>query len=87
MYHEITHLRKSGLTVEERSPWHFQVMGSVIINVWPTKCKWMVAYDSGASFYEDAGDLLRIVTETLEARRRPISMSPTCEGSGCDTVG
>lgn len=79
IWHEITHLRKNGFEVLEQTPWHYQmVSGKTVINIWPTKRKWMVAYDSGASFYEDAGDLLRIVQEKTQPYVRPV-MPPITE--------
>ena len=65
-YPEIQFLRKKGLRVEERSPWHFQVIGKrTLVTIWPTKKKWMVQYDSGASFYESNHDLLSKVERSL----------------------
>ncbi len=64
MYYEISHLKRNGFNVVEKSPWHFQVIeGKIVINIWPTKRKWMVAYDSGASFYDGPDHLLRIIGE------------------------
>lgn len=79
MHHHLTHLKKNGLNVVTRSPWHYQVVhGRIVINVWPTSRKWMVAYDTGASLYKDASDLFRIVTKVIE-ERAPIVMPPVTD--------
>lgn len=71
-YPAIAALRNAGYTVVERSPWHYQCGN---IDIWPSKRKWMVKYDSGASFYKDAGDLLRIVMEKFE-KKKTLQMPP-----------
>lgn len=51
-YPEINQVQKAGYTVVQKSPWHFHIVnGDLLINVWPTKRKWMVPYSGGASFY------------------------------------
>lgn len=77
-YHEINVLRQAGFNVIEHSPWHFEVIsGKTVINIWPTKRKWMVKYDSGASYYSDAADLLRIVTDKMKQLNPPVMLSIT----------
>lgn len=72
MYYEITYLREKGYTVNEKSPWHYEVIGKkTLINVWPTKRKWMIQYGSGASFYSSAEDLYEKVDNILGKKRNP----------------
>ncbi len=68
-YPDIDALRAAGYTVEERSPWHYQVMGKVIVNIWPSKKKYMVEYDRGASFYEDVVEAVDGILAEKESRR------------------
>ncbi len=63
-YPDINRLRSAGYTVIEKSPWHFQVMGNVIVNIWPTKNKFMQEYGDGAAIYED-------VIEAVESLLKP----------------
>lgn len=65
MYHDIIHLRQNGYTVTQKSPYHFQIIGRVTLNIWPTARKWMVQYDSGASYYQSADHLLNIVKDKI----------------------
>lgn len=61
-YPVIQALRAAGYKVVQRSPWHYQVVHRLTtVNLWPTKNKWMVEYDSGASLYKDAADLLKSI--------------------------
>lgn len=53
-YHDISVLRKAGYKITEKSPWHFQIkQGKALVNIWPTKQKFMREYGNGASFYDD----------------------------------
>lgn len=64
---DIVHLRENGLTVEQKSPWHYHVVGAhTYVNVWPTKRKWMIAFGSGASYYHSAKELLHICKKILD---------------------
>ncbi len=65
MYHDIQRLKQAGYTVEERSPWHYQLAGPIVLNIWPSKRKWMVQYGSGASFYNNFEHLLEIVRNLI----------------------
>lgn len=65
-FYEIRHLQDNGVKIVQKSPWHFHaVRGNRYVNIWPTKHKWMVMYDSGASYYDDAKHLLEIVRNVL----------------------
>lgn len=53
-YPDIGRLVKAGYKVIQRSPWHFQIEGNgTLVNIWPTKRKYMMQFDSGASYYTD----------------------------------
>ncbi len=65
-YPDINRLRAAGHQVIQRNPWHFQVLGDVLINIWPTKRKYMVAFDSGASYYRD---IVATVNEIMSAAK------------------
>lgn len=51
--HDIRRLKNAGYKIIECAPWHFQIQGHVLLNIWPSKRKYMVAYDNGASYYID----------------------------------
>ena len=71
-YRDIDRLRSAGYQVIERSPWHFQVIGEpVLINIWPTKRKYMVAFDSGASYYTDIVATVKSILEKAKPRVAP----------------
>lgn len=55
MWHDIQKLKRAGYVVIEQSPYHYHVHnnGRELINVWPSKRKWMIQYGNGASFYTD----------------------------------
>lgn len=55
-YQDIEDLRDAGYTVEQKSPWHFQVVGQKRVNIWPTKKKFMIEFGDGASYYTDVVD-------------------------------
>lgn len=65
MFTDINRLREAGYAVKQKSPWHFQVEGKTIVNIWPSRNKWMVAYGAGASFYHDGKHLLSIMENIL----------------------
>ncbi len=72
-YDDIEELRDAGYTVEERSPWHFQVVGErVKVNIWPTKKKYMIEYGDGASYYED---VVEAVEELLTPKKSGIEIA------------
>lgn len=53
-YPDIGRLRNAGYKVIQRSPWHFQIEGNgTLVNIWPSKRKYMIQYGSGASYYTD----------------------------------
>lgn len=53
MWSDILKLRAAGYKVVEQSLWHYEVMGEHIVNIWPSKRKYMIKYGAGASFYTD----------------------------------
>lgn len=68
-YQDIEDLREAGFTVEQRSPWHFQVIGEKIkVNIWPTKKKFMIEYGDGASYYTD---VVETVDQILNPKKKP----------------
>lgn len=49
-------LRSIGYTVFVEKPWHWEVSkegSKILVHVWPTVGKYMVAFDIEASFYEN----------------------------------
>ena len=63
---ELDSLRKKGYHVIVEKPWHWEVRKSgsrVLVHVWPSVQKYMVAYDREASFYRD--NLLECVEKSF----------------------
>lgn len=53
-FRDINKLQEVGYTIIECSPWHFKVYGQGnVMNVWPSKRKFMLEYGRQASFYKD----------------------------------
>lgn len=52
-------------------PWHWEVTlpdSKTVVHVWPTTQKYMVAYDNGATEYEDGPALVEAIDEIFELR-------------------
>lgn len=68
-FRDIDILREAGYDIQERNPWHYQVMAAVgkrilVVNIWPSKKKYMREYGDGAKYYED-------VIEAVESIIKP----------------
>lgn len=54
--HEKELIRKAGYIIYEEKPWHWEVTrqdSRVLVHVWPTVGKYMTAFDSASSLYEN----------------------------------
>lgn len=72
-YRDIEDLRDAGFTVEELTPWHFQVIGEKTkVNVWPTVKKFMIEYGDGASYYVD---VVEAVDQILNPKKSGIEIA------------
>lgn len=72
-YSDIDDLREAGYMVQEKSPWHYQVIGEKTkVNVWPSVKKYMIDYGDGASYYDD---VLEAVGSILRPRKSRIEMA------------
>lgn len=58
---DIRKLKDAGYRVVQKSPWHFQVLGKVLVNIWPTKNKYMVQYAGGASHYGNIVEKMHLI--------------------------
>lgn len=68
-YRDIDILVEAGYDVVERNPWHYQVMAAIgkkiiVVNIWPSKRKYMREYGDGAKLYTD-------IIEAVESIIRP----------------
>lgn len=68
-YRDIDILVEAGYDVVERNPWHYQVMAAIgkkiiVVNIWPSKRKYMREYGDGAKLYAD-------IIEAVESIIRP----------------
>ncbi len=62
-------VQDAGYFLFEEKPWHWEVTnseGKIVVHVWPTVGKYMVAHDSGASFY--GNDLLGCLARCFEPK-------------------
>jgi predicted CoA-binding protein len=66
MNHQLKYIKDKGYKVVQMSPYHYHVKGKkTYINVWPTSRKWMIAFGSGASVYQNKEALLGIIQNIL----------------------
>lgn len=72
-YPDIERLKKTGYTVVQKSPWHYQVVGKkAVVNIWPTARKYMREYGSGASVYTD---VVTAVQSILKPKKKAVLLA------------